>query len=66
LRRFSNASLRRHIQRLKRDLIAQLERVIVSVAGFGLPGSPRLQKAKFDGDENSNTEVPLVRLQGNP
>src|SRR5713226_967601 len=51
LRRFSNASPRWHIQRLKRDLIAQLERVIVSVAGFGLPGSPRLQKASFDGEE---------------
>ncbi|HWO28283.1 MAG TPA: hypothetical protein VNO32_05755 [Candidatus Acidoferrum sp.] len=59
LRRFSNAPLRRHIQRLKRDLIAQLER-------FGLPGSPRLQKAKFDGEENSNAEVPVVRLLGNP
>ena len=65
LRRFSNASLRRHIQRLKRDLIAQPEHV-VSVAGFSLPESPRLQKAKFDGEENSNAEVPLVRLRGNP
>jgi len=46
LRRFSNASLRRHIQRLKRDLIAQPEHVIVAVAGFGLPGSPRLQKSQ--------------------
>jgi hypothetical protein len=25
---------------------------------------PRLQKAKFDGEENSNAEVPLVRLRG--
>jgi len=51
LRRFSNASPRWHIQRLKRDLIAQLECVIASVAGFGLPGSPRLHKASFDGEE---------------
>jgi hypothetical protein len=36
LRHFSNASLHRHVRRLKRDLIPQLERVIVSVAGFGL------------------------------
>ena len=65
LRRFSNASLRRHIQRLKRDLIAQPEHVIVSAAGFSLPESPRLQKAKFDGEENSNAEVPpKYRLSG--
>ncbi len=63
LRRFSNAPLRRHIHRLKRDLIAQPEHVIVSVAGFGPPESPRLQK---DGEENSNAEVPLVRLRRNP
>jgi hypothetical protein len=63
LRRFSNASLRRHLQRLKPDLIAQLERVIVAVAGFGPPGSPRLRKAKFDGEEN-NAATPKYRLSG--
>jgi hypothetical protein len=59
LRRFSNASLRRHIQRLKRDLIAQLER-------FGLPGSPRLQKAKFDGQREQQRRSTACQVAGKP